>query len=957
MSGSSTISNSETKIEAIRLQSSAYGATVPVVHGTARLAGNLVDYGDFTAIAHTTTQEAGGKGGGGVEIKNTTYTYTATVVMAICEGLISGVPHYWVGKRKYSSSEMGPHAQGSAFYFGALFGTQEIWPPLLTMGDGSHAINYSAMAFYAADAYGLGSGASVDNHNFEVVGVGAKELHATQLDCDPARVFRDWLFDTRLGRGLDMGLMGDTITYSDYCKSLGLFLSPALTEQASAADRVNALMQITNSEVVVADRAIHVVPLASEDSSWQAPWGTTYSFTADLAPLFALTADQFLNAGDTPPVQVRRKTPADVYNTVKVQFRNRSNDYATDIAVAKDQANIDIYGVKEAPLINGDWICEADVAHTVARMSLQRYLTQLREYRFELPWNCAEILPTNLLTITDESQGLDQVPVRVQRVSETEMGFQIDAVDFPASSTAAPLYALPVQDAFVHGYADLPGDTAVHAIFEAPPTASATGLQVWAAVGGGAAWGGADMWISLNGVDYKRGATIWGRSRAGTLSGAVSGGIMPVEGMTGKLLGASAEEAAGRVTLCYVGGATPEYLAYENATLVSEGAYQLDGLVRGLYGTSDASAHADGDVFVRCDDALAKSDDLDLALIGRQVYVKFTSFNQFGLQQQELADVTEHVYTITGAYAQPYRNPRNLVRVGQFGLEPLSVTPPGWSGGAVVSVSGQSFSRALRFDQPVSEQSNEISVQHGESLYVSASILRETTSQTVQAGLSFRDAAGAEVSFVHGAEATTGTGTSWASDGQYITVPAGASYAVPTVIFSGVAPHGFAQIAEFVVQRPAMTADIAPGAATDIYLYEDEGVLVTGGVNDSGGQTVYMYLLNSLTLQFDSPATVLVTCTASVRYKNLYWLSADIGGIGYLAVYPFIGSTVLPRLESIFLNRTGNNYEGYGDITFAGSIDVDGPVSLSLQARAARRGPPDEYEIIRVKVRYEVIKR
>lgn len=950
MSGSSTISNSETKIEAIKLQSSAYGATVSVVHGTARVAGNLVDYGDFQAIAHTTTQEAGGKGGGGVNVRNTTYTYTANVIMGICEGPIQGIGVYWVGKRKYSETEFAP-ADSSVFAVGYTSTLQEIWPPLLTMDGGTHALNYSGLAYYAAEAYSLGSSASVDNHNFEVFGLGAKQVHATLLDADPSVVINDWLFHARFGRGIDTSLQGDMAQYSAYCRSVGLFLSPALTEQAPASDRIAQLMKLTNSEVVVADGKINVVPLASEATSWTAPWGTTYSYTPDLAPLFALSADQFLASDDSPPVRVIRKTPADVFNTVKVQYRNRVNDYATDIAVAEDRANIDLYGVKEAPLVNGDWICTAEVAHTVARTMLQKHLCQLREYRFSLPWNFAEILPTNILTLTEPSQGLDAVPVIVKRVSETEAGFDVVAEDFPVSTTAAPVYDLPVQDAFIHGYSDNPGDTTVHQIFEAPATESSTGLQIWAAIGGGANWGGADMWVSLNGVDYQRVSTVWGRSRVAQLAGGISGGVLSITGATGKLLGASAEEAAGRVTLCYIGGASPEYLAYEDATLVSAGAYSLTGLVRGLYGTSDAAPHSAGDVFVRCDDALAKSDDLDLALIGRQVYVKFQSFNLFGLKQQALADVDATVYTITGAFAQPFRNPRNLVRIGQFGPEPLAVTPPGWSGGVVATVTGQAFTRSLRFDVPVAEVSNEISVVAGERLFVSARLLRETTTQTVRAGLAFLNSAGAEISFVHGSEATTGT--AWVTSEQYIQVPAGAVFAVPAVRFSGAAPHGFAQIAEFLVQRPAMTTDLAPNAATDVFLYEAENIMVTQGVLEVGGTSIYRQLLNTITVTLDQPASIVVTCTASVRYKNISGISVDFGGIGYLGVYP----QGFAKGNTAFINEPGLNRTGFGDISFASVLSVPTARTMTFETRAARLGTSDEYEIYRVRTRIEVVKR
>ena len=42
MGGTTTISTSETRAEALKLQSSSYGAAVPVVHGKTRIAGNLL---------------------------------------------------------------------------------------------------------------------------------------------------------------------------------------------------------------------------------------------------------------------------------------------------------------------------------------------------------------------------------------------------------------------------------------------------------------------------------------------------------------------------------------------------------------------------------------------------------------------------------------------------------------------------------------------------------------------------------------------------------------------------------------------------------------------------------------------------------------------------------------------------------------------------------------------------
>ena len=42
-----------TAIKAIKIQTSTYGAVIPLVYGTARITGNLIGYYDFSAIANS----------------------------------------------------------------------------------------------------------------------------------------------------------------------------------------------------------------------------------------------------------------------------------------------------------------------------------------------------------------------------------------------------------------------------------------------------------------------------------------------------------------------------------------------------------------------------------------------------------------------------------------------------------------------------------------------------------------------------------------------------------------------------------------------------------------------------------------------------------------------------------------------------------------------------------------
>lgn len=57
--GSSTQSQQPEALKGIRVQTSTYGGVRPLVYGTARLAGNLVWYGDFKALEQRS--ESGGK--------------------------------------------------------------------------------------------------------------------------------------------------------------------------------------------------------------------------------------------------------------------------------------------------------------------------------------------------------------------------------------------------------------------------------------------------------------------------------------------------------------------------------------------------------------------------------------------------------------------------------------------------------------------------------------------------------------------------------------------------------------------------------------------------------------------------------------------------------------------------------------------------------------------------------
>jgi hypothetical protein len=262
----------------------------------------------------------------------------------------------------------------------------------------------------------------------------------------------------------------------------------------------------------------------------------------------------------------------------------------------------------------------------------------------------------DLLTLTDPLLGLDRTPVRVKTITEDSDGeLTLVCEDYPSGVANAPLYPTQASTGFASDAYATPPSVASTTVFEAPGAlaAGATGLEVWAAVRSpGGNWGGCTMWVSLDGgVTYRAVGRVEGGARMGQLAAALTaaGTSLQVTGMGGQLVSGSAADAQALSTLCYVGGSSPEYLAYQGAALTGAGAYTLSGLVRGALDTV-AAAQASGAPFVRVDEGIVKSGALDDTMVGRLLHIKLTSFNAYGAAEQSLAEVSPITYTVTGRF-------------------------------------------------------------------------------------------------------------------------------------------------------------------------------------------------------------------------------------------------------------------------------------------------------------------
>jgi hypothetical protein len=443
-------SNAVTRYAGIQVQTSSLGLQIPVGWGTFRCRCNLVDYLDFKSTAQ---KAASGKGGATV----TGYAYSATIVLAICEGPIDFITQVWVDAKDYAYNSNGSTVANTAnasaasqigltLAHGAI--GQPVWS-YLASAHPDHAIGYSGLAIVYAEHYALDSGASTPDHSFEVVRqAGFAVSGYSGPDIDPSLMIADFFQNTRTGvpSWPASGLL-DPVTlttapdsYQKYCIASGLLLSPVIDQERSASDALTEYLLATNSTCVWSEGVLKFVPYGDT-----AVTGNGVTYLPDLTPLYSLNDDDYIveKAGDDP-IKVDIQDQSDAYNVVQLEYLDRTNQYNMAIALASDAANVVQYGARRQDPTTVHSICTPAVAAAAAQLYLQRTLYIRGQYKFKLGWMFALLEPGDLLELTDSGLGLTAYMVRITQIDEDEKDRTLDVTceDLLVGVANAPLYAM-----------------------------------------------------------------------------------------------------------------------------------------------------------------------------------------------------------------------------------------------------------------------------------------------------------------------------------------------------------------------------------------------------------------------------------------------------------------------------------------------------------------------------------
>ena len=611
----------------IDLQGAQYGAPIPVVFGQNKVAGNVIWYGDFKSIAHQ--QKQGGKGGGSQT--STSYTYSASFELGLCEGTATVVNVYQGG------SIVNLSASGGIAFNGAV--GQAAWSHL----SGSAALGYSGTALAAFQNLSLGSSASLPNFNFEMAG--RNQFGGGIVDANPADIITTICTDTQLG--VKFAYLGDLTAFKNYCSAAGLFFSPVYKTQNPALQTLTDLFKYANSAAWFSEGQLKVVPYGD-----QALTGNGVTYTPVMTSVADLGANDFITNGSGAPVTIKRISPADAMNLVRLEYKDRANTYHTGAVVASIDQDVVSTGSRAEQSESVDMITSAAVARLVAQNLLQRIYYIRNTYEFQLSWRYCYLEPMDIVTLTDANTGMYLSPVRITEISEDDHGLlSVIAEELPDGIGHGGTYATQANAGTNVDTNHDPGPVTPPYLFRGPGFLVSNGSpEIWCAVTGtDPLWAGCDVYLSHDGASYTYLATYARQAAYGQLTNSL--GINADPDITGapnvaligaaQLLGGSQADADQFVTLAMLDN---EIISYETATLASGPSYTLGYLRRGGYGSAIAS-HAAGAPFVRLDENILRL-PVDPSMIGQTVYIKFVSFNAFGKGGRTLASETGYTYVV-----------------------------------------------------------------------------------------------------------------------------------------------------------------------------------------------------------------------------------------------------------------------------------------------------------------------
>jgi hypothetical protein len=775
-SGSKTIP----EYTGLQVNTSVQVLPIPIIYGEPRCSVNMIYYTNFNS--QTSGKSSGGKGAlaGGKGSGNQTVSYYASIILAIGEGQIDNIIGIYSDQAVYLPGNF--PTNGAYWYSGTA--NQEPWP-YVADNYPDDARSYKNTAYYALYNAVLDSSATVPQINIIAQGTyhGTSPLNNSSLsittgntdangnntsfigelalgdaDADPALCIYDFLTNPTYGAYFPPSLIDASTLFSTsqafssvegdaalstYCQAVGLAWSLIINNTESA----NSILERLSNNLVVAPvwngALLQFIPyldvFCGTNPGWDSGNGIGMKYyQPNVIPVVKITLDHILQeeGQDSDPITFNRKDPMEVYNTVRLDYRDRTNYFNDNVAESKDEAHAELYGPRIDNIAQAAEFTLATYASASAQMRLRRNIRIMLNYSFKLGPLWAWLSPMDIIGIPDPSNWNNFIGVRIIAIEDDEKeNITVTAEQFSATVGGFSLGAQ--SPTFVPTTATTPpnqnptnipcGPIFQPVVIEPPsPMLIATNYNtpqvIFGASGGYGSvldsnYGGCDVWVSLDNVSYEQVGQIDYPSIIGLLTAALPAYSGSNPDSTDSLVVNMAESngiiattnptlAASGKSLCIVQDSLSpggfELLGYTTATMTGANTFALTGLYRGLYGTT-ARAFSAGSRFLYIGtDANYLELNVPSQYVGQSFWIKFPSFNTFHNYTQDISTCIAYEYVITGPSpdSPPATVPAETARalVAEAGLQTQITTIDGQitaiedqlgaHGSIVISVSG-----------------------------------------------------------------------------------------------------------------------------------------------------------------------------------------------------------------------------------------------------------------------------
>jgi len=502
-------------------------------------------------------------------------------------------------------------------------------------------------------------------------------------DAKPYSVISDYLTNADYGAGVPSGNIADLTqggaagAYSTYCQAMGFKIAPILKDAKSAAEHLRDILDATNSEAIRTPNSsgtmqIQVIPYGDV-----AVTANSTTFTPVLTIQAALTDDDFLGVIDvsgaptgTDPIQISRVSPGDTFNTVPVSFNDRMAGYNTSTLSIPEPTDAAINGTRKTGAKTLPLIVLRTHAQTISAIMGQAQVFKKNRFKFLAGWRFSRLEPMDYITLQSNIMGLPTTVVRILSITWPDEGSEDQGLAFEAESSPIGVGHATVTAPLSSGGTTTntnidPGATYTPVIFDVAPLLSISGgPEIAIGATGGTDWGGANVWVSNDNVNFISAGQITSKATYGVLTAsmlATGGASVNLTVALGSLTTITNAQALANGGLCWVAGASGgsggEMVDFSTATLTSAYNYTLTLPLRGNYGTV-AATHANGAAFLSCDAAVLRY-AVPQSWLGSPVYIKLQAFNRWGAGLQSLASTAAVTYTPTsqGVYGNPDGNP------------------------------------------------------------------------------------------------------------------------------------------------------------------------------------------------------------------------------------------------------------------------------------------------------------